>query len=402
MSKQMTPCKKLGYKVGDKFTIIEKSYMFNVGDVAFLQSDDGSSYPFFTNDKVKEEYPYGVACPLAGIKPIAKLKPAKQALADAIHQNGGWADGAEWCAISSADMKGSFWNAKEHWLSRENGIWCGYGYMHGRCFSVDRLPANHHQTILSRDEYYHAYPKADADGWIEHDGKHEPAVATSGLTLWCRWSDGLEQSHEANMVDWIDDSDVRIIAYRPHKPEVKPEFCESVMRSIPEPEFGDAGSRLAKALELVKSAAPHMLRDKYKFDGNEVMGERKPTIEQLAQDYRNKLGFAKRKQQEADDAKAAADAALGELERAGAALGLLIGIAKPDREPELVITDWRDLQVNDVIFVGEYDGYESGEYVVAWLEDSDYDGDYAVMVVGIDGIERCMDTAMEWRFIRRP
>ena len=94
--------------------------------------------------------------------------------------------------------------------------------------------------------------------------------------------------------------------------------------------------------------------------------------------------------------------ALGELERAGEALGLLIGIAKPDREPELAITDWRDLQVNDVVFVGEYDGYESGEYVVAWLEDSDYDGDYAVIVVGIDGIERCMDTAMEWRFIRRP
>ena len=68
----------------------------------------------------------------------------------------------------------------------------------------------------------------------------------------------------------------------------------------------------------------------------------------------------------------------------------------------MVITDWRDLQVNDVIFVGEYDGYESGEYVVVWLEDSDYDGDYAVIVVGIDGIERCMDTAMEWRFIRRP
>ena len=130
--------------------------------------------------------------------------------------------------------------------------------------------------------------------------------------------------------------------------------------------------------------------------------EAKPTIEQMAQDYRNKLDFAKRKQQEADDAKAAADAALGELERAGEALGLLIGIASPDREPELVITDWRDLLVGDVIFVDEYDGYESGEYVVVWLEDSDYDGDYAVMVVGIDGIERCMDTAMEWRFIRRP
>lgn len=185
------------------------------------------------------------------------------------------------------------------------------------------------------------------------------------------------------MVDWIDDSDVRIIAYRLHKQEAKPEFCESVTRSIPEPESIDG--LCAKVTEENKHQ--HV--------------DAKPTIDQLAQDYRNKIDLSNRKQQEADDAKAAADAALVELERAGEALGLLIGIAKPGREPGFVITDWRDLQVNDVVFVGECDGYESGEYVVAWLEDGDYDGDFAVIVVGIDGIERCMDTAMEWRFIRR-
>lgn len=104
-----------------------------------------------------------------------KLKPAKQALADAIHQNGGWVEGAEWCAISSADMKGSFWNAKEHGLSRENGIWCGYGYMHGRCFSVDRLPVNHHQTILSRDEYFTAYPE-QVKVEVKNETKHKVEV----------------------------------------------------------------------------------------------------------------------------------------------------------------------------------------------------------------------------------
>lgn len=75
---------------------------------------------------------------------------------------------------------------------------------------------------------------------------------------------------------------VSVASYRLHKPEVKPEFCESVMRSIPEPELDDSESRLAKALELVKMAAPHLLSDKYKFNGDEVMGERKPTIDHLA------------------------------------------------------------------------------------------------------------------------
>lgn len=159
MSKKMTPCEKLGYKVGDEFEVVEKSYKFDAGDVVCLQNDDGTASPYFTNEIVKDEYPLGVACFLYSVRKVAKLKPAKRALADAIHQNGGWADGAEWCAISSADMKGSFWNAKENWLSRENGIWCGYGYMYGRCFSVDRLPVNHHQTTLSRDEYFTAYPE---------------------------------------------------------------------------------------------------------------------------------------------------------------------------------------------------------------------------------------------------
>lgn len=160
MSKKMTPCEKLGYKVGDKFEVIEDSAYFKKGEIVSLRAADNSSCPFFTNEKVvRDGYSKGCAMYLSSVKKISKLKPAKQALADAIHQNGGWADGAEWCAISSADMKGSFWNAKDSWLSRENGIWCGYGYTYGRCFSVDRLPVNHHQTIISRDEYLTAYPE---------------------------------------------------------------------------------------------------------------------------------------------------------------------------------------------------------------------------------------------------
>lgn len=60
-------------------------------------------------------------------------------------------------------------------------------------------------------------------------------------------------------------------------PDAKPEFCESVVRSTPEP--------IAK-----------------------------PTIEQLAADYRNKLDYANRKQDEADKANMESDAALAQLE----------------------------------------------------------------------------------------
>lgn len=335
-----------------------------------------------------------------------KLSKSKMALAKVINENGGWVDGS-WFA--SQDKVGSDHDGSDVCFYKYEPIFTAGKSMWNSnkprgcvvsSFKTCVIIKNWHQTVLRREEYYHAYPKADADGWIEWTLDELPVE--KGTIIDVKYSDGDElhgapcgefaaglvsirgEPARAEQFGLFDDGVASIIAYRLHKPDVKPEFCESVMRSIPEPESIDW--LCANVTEENKHQ--HV--------------DAKPTIEQLAQDYRNKLDFANSKQKEADEAKAAADAALGELERAGEALGLLIGISKPDREPELVITDWRDLQVNDVVFVGEYDGYESGEYVVAWLEDSDYDGDYAVIVVGIDGIERCMDTAMEWRFIRRP
>jgi len=302
-----------------------------------------------------------------------KLSKSKLALAKVINGNGGWpSDEANFAAQDKIDGESndntvSFYSGKvkptrradcSMWRCEDAGShFMGYEKTIKRC----KLLPNWHQTCLSREEYYQAYPEADADGWIEWNGNgdipsgHGVARLANGSEIDFGCGVSRSWAHYGGGYD--------IVAYRLHKPDVKPEFCESVMRSIPEPES-------------------------------------KPTIEQLAADYRNAKDYAERKQQEADDAKADADAALGGLKRAGEVLGLVIDIANPC--PELVITDWRDLRVGDVIFVGEYDGYESGEYVVTWLEDSDYDGDYAVMVEGIDGIERCMDTAMEWRFIRRP
>ena len=206
------------------------------------------------------------------------------------------------------------------------------------------------EGYASREEYYLAYPKADADGWIEWNGVAKSPVG-KGVAVDVKMKNGTQ--HFGQLIDdecWGDHwGDAGIASYRLHKPDAKPEFCASVMRSIPDPDA-------------------------------------KPTIEQLAHDYRNAKSHAERLQKEAGEASVKAESFAVEIRKKILELQELIGISKPESEPELVITDWRDLQVNDVIFVGEYDGYESGEYVVVWLEDSDYDGDYAVMVVGIDGI----------------
>lgn len=133
-----------------------------------------------------------------------------------------------------------------------------------------------------------------------------------------------------------------------------------------------------------------------------IVIEPEPTIEQLATDYRAKLAIAQQAQEEADSHRCGAEAALERLVAAGKALGLVLSVAAP--EPELVITDWRDLRVGDVIAItsvfgrNNNDGYEDllgCEAVVVSVGDpgvQDLKVSSGRTTVLIDG----------FRFIRRP
>lgn len=96
MSKKMTPCEKLGYKVGDKFKVVDGTGVhYAVGSFITLIHDDGSSCPRFNG--VHSIFESGDSFfPLDFVEKVAKLRPAKQAMADAIHQNGGWVEGGDW------------------------------------------------------------------------------------------------------------------------------------------------------------------------------------------------------------------------------------------------------------------------------------------------------------------
>lgn len=100
MSKNMTPCEMLGYKVGDEFEVI-RHHAFKNGQVVTLHEDDGTECPLFSGDGGGAGVFDGVECSFATlnkqVRKIAnKLKPAKQALADAINQNGGLVEGGDW------------------------------------------------------------------------------------------------------------------------------------------------------------------------------------------------------------------------------------------------------------------------------------------------------------------
>ena len=232
-----------------------------------------------------------------------KISNSKKQLAKIIHENGGWREEAQ---FSAQDKDGEvFHYAAKPSIDKGSEVWGHKGCIGYGEFPAKTLP-NWHQTILSRDEYFYLHPAPDA--------KHE--------------------------------------------------FCESVMRSIPEQSD-------------------------------------KPTIEQLAADYRNAKDFADRKQQEADAAKADAEAKLAELVAAGKALGLVLSVTDAESEPELVIIDWRDLRIGDVVWYGGDDELSTGEYHVMEIEAPNYEGYRTVLVNGNSG-GHWIDTSAGWRFIRRP
>lgn len=229
-----------------------------------------------------------------------KISKSKQELARIIRENGGWRDEAE---FSAQDKDGEvFHYAVKPTIYAGCEVWHHEGCIGEGEFTAETLP-NWHQTILSRAEYFHLHPAPDADGWIEWSGGAANPVEF-GVLVDVKLANGdvLNRVSANSGAEWRHCwGDTNIIAYRLHKPEqAKPEFCESVMRSIPEPEV-------------------------------------KPTIEQLAADYRNAKDYAERKQQEADDAKADAGARLAELIAAGEAMGFLVSPITANQESELAI-----------------------------------------------------------------
>ena len=221
-----------------------------------------------------------------------KISNSKKQLAKIIHENGGWRDGYDFASQDGDDYAVWFYDGRP--VPGSGRWWKACGRAHRGIEGVDKLP-NWHQTILSRDEYFHLYP---------------------------------------------------------------------VAKAAPEP-----------------------------------AGKAKPTIEQLAADYRNRKDYADRKQQEADVAKADAEAKLSALVAAGKALGLVLSVADP--ELELVITDWRDLLPGDEIECvdGSWASWVTGRIaVVREVESADYAGGMPIRVE-VDGES---DWGDNFKFIRRP
>lgn len=259
-----------------------------------------------------------------------KLSKSKLALAKVINENGGWHGNDAWLfSTQSGDGVLKFWSSKPKALKG-----CVCTEWSGGCrlnFALSRVIKNWHQTILSREEYYQAYPNADDDGWIEWNGGKCQVDDDAMVEVKLRNPPlkNLKRVRKACEFDWrfngMDDGE--IIAYRLHKPEVKPEFCESVTRSIQEPnafelEYDPSLVKLSNG--RIGGESIDALCAKASEENKHQHIDAKPTIEQLAHDYRNAKDYANRLQKEADDALLAAEKVKLELIEAGNKAGLVV------------------------------------------------------------------------------
>ena len=307
-----------------------------------------------------------------------KISNSKQELARIISDNGGWRDGAEWAAQdkSYCSRKNNVVLYKSKPPKPQVGDSC-WGGLPGEMLvelEAGELVRNWHQTILSRAEYFHLYPAPDADGWIEWSGGECPVGEGDRVDV--KFSDGDEFFDVGSFWSWgADAGGCNVIAYRLHKTEREnPEYCETVMSALIGVDMASGSD--STALFTINA---------------------KPTIEQLAADYRNAKDYAARKQQEADDAKADANEALRKLEIAGEALGLLVTPITAKQEPELVIT----VQVGDEVECVESnikrDKYNGMVGRLHTIDESDTSTQYLV-----DFGNEARIWCHEVKFIRRP
>ena len=251
----MTPCEKLGYKVGDKFKVVDGTGAhYAVGSFITLIHDDGSSCPRFNG--VHAIYESGDSFfPLDFVEKVAKLKPAKQALADAINWNGGWNKSHEW-NFSTCNRYGviCFWNEKPE-MSNVFPFtgWCGGDRLN--LVLIDPLP-NWRQCILSRNEYFTAYPeqlKVD----INNETKHKVDVEMKS-----------ESEMTINASDWHKNGELppvgEVCLYAVSgRPSVEVEITAHAKLGICFVQVGQSGeSYVSKVAELHRFSPLHTERDK--------------------------------------------------------------------------------------------------------------------------------------------
>lgn len=319
----MTPCEKLGYKVGDKFEMRCSSYGFKEGQVVTLFEDDRTDTPCFKGDNTVYDNAGGkpgAYINLSNVKPVSQCttKPigkSKRQMAQLLIEAGvtQFPEGANWAAQDRCHGRFSrncgFYRARPVKPSAGCSSWStakdDYNGIVGEWVEVDTLTPNWHQTVLSRAEFDQIVAETvvpDSDGWIEHDGLVIPVDPDSYVEV--KYRDGnIGKQWRAKFYHWIHAGNYHsedIVAYRTHKSDLAKSTA-----------IGDGETNLAVKDEL----------EALEFTPSQ-------TLDQLLQDWRNADEAAQRKRTEADEAAAMRDERWQMVQARAGEMGVTVGLRR--------------------------------------------------------------------------
>ncbi|MGL5489076.1 MAG: hypothetical protein ACRDC6_22730 [Shewanella sp.] len=131
---------------------------------------------------------------------------------------------------------------------------------------------------------------------------------------------------------------------------------------------------------------------------------KQPSIDDIYSQYKAQRGIVESAKKTLADEMEVEDKLLEQIKAWNLEHGFDVRLLDESEEkPELVITDWRDLRVGDVIWWSGDSHNNSGEYAVYGLELSDYKLDCPICVKTGGDCDEWIDTSSEeWKFIRRP
>lgn len=233
---------------------------------------------------------------------MMKISKSKKELASIISENGGWRNGAEFAWYGNQTKKGWFGISKPRYSPEQKSLQILGNHITGS-FPC-RKPNNWHQTILSREEYFHLYPSPDADGWIEWKGGECPVGGD--VMVCCKLRSGKVSitAYHAGILSWRHNGNaVDIIAYRLHKPN-------------------QSATSERLSAEAVSAAKAALMSESIEWLG------RNSTLDQLLQDWRNADDYAKRKQAEADEAAAMRDERWSAVQVRAGEMGVTVGLCE--------------------------------------------------------------------------
>ncbi|MGL4600304.1 MAG: hypothetical protein ACRCVE_02105 [Plesiomonas sp.] len=130
---------------------------------------------------------------------------------------------------------------------------------------------------------------------------------------------------------------------------------------------------------------------------------KQPSIDELYSQYKERRKITESAKELLAESMEAEDKLLDQIKAWNLEHGFDVRLLDESEEkPGLVITDWRDLRIRDVIWWSGDSNHSEGEYRVFALEISSYEYDHPICVGDDDDNEWIDISSEDWRFIRRP